>query len=107
MVDGEPVRGVYVSGWIKRGPRGVIGSNKTDAEETIHLLLEDFMAGKLEAPTGGRAELAKLLADRQRDIVGRDGWRAIDTEERKRGKDAGRPRVKFTSVDELLQAAKG
>ncbi|MBJ8347963.1 FAD-dependent oxidoreductase [Antrihabitans sp. YC2-6] len=107
VVDGEPVRGVYVSGWIKRGPRGVIGSNKTDAEETIHLLLEDFMAGRLEAPTGGRAELAKLLADRQKDIVGRDGWRAIDTEERKRGKDAGRPRVKFTSVDELLQAAKG
>ncbi|UFS93924.1 FAD-dependent oxidoreductase [Nocardia huaxiensis] len=105
--DGEPVQGVYVSGWIKRGPRGVIGSNRVDSQETVDKLIEDFTQGKLAAPQRNRADLDALLAERQPDQVGRDGWKAIDQAEKTAGKAAGRPRVKFTSVENLLKAAKG
>ncbi|MBO0855828.1 MAG: FAD-dependent oxidoreductase [Nocardia sp.] len=105
--DGTHVTGVYVSGWIKRGPRGVIGTNRVDAVETVEQLLEDFTSGKLAAPQGDRAALENLLAERQPDAVGRAGWKAIDTAEKSAGKANGRPRVKFTSVDDLLEAARG
>ncbi|TSD95075.1 4Fe-4S dicluster domain-containing protein [Skermania sp. ID1734] len=104
--DGEPLAGVYVSGWIKRGPRGVIGTNKTDAQETVEHLLDDFTARKLTTPTEDRAALIKLVEQRQPEHVDRNGWRAIDRIERERGKAAGRPRVKFTSVAELVAAAR-
>ncbi|MFE3543983.1 FAD-dependent oxidoreductase [Nocardia sp. NPDC059177] len=103
----EPVPGVYVSGWIKRGPRGVIGSNRLDAEETVEALISDFIAGKLTAPTGDRAALQALLAQRQPDLVDRKGWKTIDQAEKSAGKSAGRPRVKFTTRADLLKAAKG
>ncbi|WP_342800200.1 FAD-dependent oxidoreductase [Nocardia sp. No.11] len=103
----EPVPGVYVSGWIKRGPRGVIGSNRVDAEETVEALIADFIAGKLTAPTGDRAALQALLAQRQPELVDRKGWKTIDQAEKAAGKAAGRPRVKFTTRAELLKAAKG
>ncbi|WP_446225515.1 FAD-dependent oxidoreductase [Nocardia sp. IBHARD005] len=103
----EPVPGVYVSGWIKRGPRGVIGSNRVDAEETVEAVIADFIAGKLTAPTGDRAALRALLAQRQPDLVDRLGWKTIDQAEKTAGKAAGRPRVKFTTRADLLKAAKG
>ncbi|MEV6359254.1 FAD-dependent oxidoreductase [Nocardia asteroides] len=103
----EPVPGVYVSGWIKRGPRGVIGSNRVDAEETVEALIADFMAGKLTAPSKGRAALQALLAERQPELVDRKGWKTIDQAEKTAGKAAGRPRVKFTTRADLLKAAKG
>ncbi|MET9212021.1 MULTISPECIES: FAD-dependent oxidoreductase [unclassified Nocardia] len=103
----EPVPGVYVSGWIKRGPRGVIGSNRVDAEETVEALIADFIAGKLTAPTGDRAALQALLAQRQPELVDRKGWKTIDQAEKAAGKAAGRPRVKFTTRADLLKAAKG
>ncbi|WP_280468711.1 FAD-dependent oxidoreductase [Nocardia cyriacigeorgica] len=103
--DGTPVPGVYVSGWIKRGPRGVIGSNRVDAEETVEGLIADFIAGKLATPRGDRAALRALVQQRQPDLVDRDGWRAIDQAERTAGKSAGRPRVKFTTRPDLLKAA--
>ncbi|WP_330184753.1 FAD-dependent oxidoreductase [Nocardia sp. NBC_01503] len=106
-VNGDPVQGVYVSGWIKRGPRGVIGSNRVDSQETVDHLIEDFTNGKLAAPQADRAALDALLTERQPDMVGRDGWKAIDQAERTAGKAAGRPRVKFTSLEDLLKAAKG
>lgn len=105
--DGAPVPGVYVSGWIKRGPRGVIGSNRVDSEETVEHVLADFIAGVLPAPTADRAALKELLAQRQSDLVDRDGWRAIDHAEKTAGKAAGRPRVKFTTREDLLKAARG
>lgn len=105
--DGTLLSGVYVSGWIKRGPRGVIGSNRTDAEETVELLLADFTSGKLAAPQADRAALKALLAERQADLVDRAGWRAIDQAEKTAGKSAGRPRVKFTTREDLLKAARG
>ncbi|WP_405160506.1 FAD-dependent oxidoreductase [Nocardia sp. NBC_01499] len=105
--DGTPLSGVYASGWIKRGARGVIGSNRIDAEETVENLISDFTSGKLAAPEADRAALKALLGQRQGDLVDRDGWRAIDQAERAAGKSAGRPRVKFTTREDLLKAARG
>ncbi|MGS2808812.1 FAD-dependent oxidoreductase [Nocardia sp. MW-W600-9] len=103
--DGNPVPGVYVCGWIKRGARGVIGSNRVDAEQTVDQLIEDFVNGALAAPQRTRADLAALLAERAPYQVGRDGWRAIDAAEQTAGKAAGRPRVKFVTVEDLVEAA--
>ncbi|MFR9753278.1 FAD-dependent oxidoreductase [Nocardia sp. 004] len=103
--DGHPLPGVYVSGWIKRGPRGVIGSNRNDSAETVDLLIADFVAGTLGAPQGDRAALRALLEERGADLVDRAGWRAIDEAEKAAGKVAGRPRVKFTTREDLLGAA--
>ncbi|MFC6013743.1 FAD-dependent oxidoreductase [Nocardia lasii] len=105
--NGEPVPGVYVSGWIKRGPRGVIGSNRVDAEETVESLIADFTAGKLTTPTADRTALRTLLTERQPDLVDRKGWKTIDQSEKTAGKAAGRPRIKLTTREDLLKAAKG
>jgi ferredoxin/flavodoxin---NADP+ reductase len=106
--DGEAVPGLYAVGWIKRGPSGVIGTNKKDALETVDHLFEDLEAGKVPEP-----ELAKdwsaietLLTERQPDHVTFEGWRAIDTAEVEAGRPQGRPRVKFCRVDELVDASK-
>ena len=97
--------GIYAAGWIKRGPSGVIGTNKKDASETIGLLLEDASAGKLP-PRGGEA-LEDVLADRGADAVLYAGWQAIDEAERSAGEPHGRPRIKLASWDTLLAAARG
>ncbi|MFI5778032.1 FAD-dependent oxidoreductase [Nocardia sp. NPDC051570] len=97
--------GVYVTGWIKRGPRGVIGTNRTDAEETVAHLLDDFTAGRLRTPEYGRAELHDLLTERRPDRIDRAGWRAIDTAERRAGQAVGRPRIKLTDTAALLAVA--
>ena len=104
--DGDPVAGAYVTGWIKRGPRGVIGTNRTCAEETVQAVLEDFKDGKLTREVAGRDALRALLTERGADPIDWKGWRAIDAAERQRGAEASRPRVKFTSVDEMLAAAR-
>ena len=101
--DGEHVRGVYCAGWIKRGPSGVIGTNKKDATETVELLLEDARAGSL--PPAGGEDLELLLAERGVACVLYAGWEAIDADERGRGEPSGRPRVKLATWDELLAAA--
>jgi ferredoxin--NADP+ reductase len=107
-VDGGPLPGVYAVGWIKRGPTGILGTNKRDAEETIGCLVEDLQAGALpEPPKPDREELDALLAERRPDIVGAEGWRAIDRHELDRGRSAQRPRVKLAARDELLAAAQG
>ncbi|WP_280216707.1 FAD-dependent oxidoreductase [Nocardia neocaledoniensis] len=102
--EGTSLPGVYVTGWIKRGPRGVIGSNRVDSQETVDQLIDDFAAGKLAAPQADRVALTRLLIDRQPDLVDRGGWKAIDMAERTAGKAAGRPRVKFTNRENLLRA---
>ena len=105
--EGEPVPGVYAVGWIKRGPTGILGTNKRDAEETVACLAEDLRAGALPAPADpGREAIDALLADRRPELVGTDGWRAIDALELERGRGAERPRVKLASRDELLAAAR-
>ena len=101
--DGSAIPGVYCAGWIKRGPTGVIGTNKKDATETVELLLEDARAGRLPARADGTIE--ELLAERGIEPVVYAGWEAIDMLERSRGEEQGRPRVKLCSWDELLAAA--
>ncbi len=105
--DGAPVEGVYVTGWIKRGPRGVIGTNRTCAEETVESLWQDFDGGRLSGQVGNREALRQTLADRGADPVGWKGWRAIDAEERRRGSATKRPRIKFVDIAEMLAAARG
>jgi ferredoxin/flavodoxin---NADP+ reductase len=104
--DGRPLPGLYCAGWIKRGPTGVIGTNKKDATETVDALLEDARAGRLPAPTHGTS-LEGLLAERGVQAVTYAGWEAIDALERSRGEPLGRPRLKLCTWDELLAAAKG
>jgi ferredoxin/flavodoxin---NADP+ reductase len=102
--DGEPLPGVYAVGWIKRGPTGILGTNKRDAEETIARLAED-LAALPEPASPSREEIDRLLAERRPDLVGVDGWRAIDRHELERGRAERRPRVKLASRSELLSAA--
>jgi ferredoxin/flavodoxin---NADP+ reductase len=105
--DGAPLPGVYVAGWIKRGPTGVIGTNKKDATETVERLLEDARSGALPArePAPPEAVLELLLARGVEPVV-YAGWEAIDTVERGAGAPLGRPRVKLVSWDELRAAAR-
>src|SRR5215208_332451 len=99
--------GEYAVGWIKRGPTGIIGTNKRDAQETVDALLEDLDAGNLPAPRDpDRDSLDALLAERQPDAVSYAGWQAVDRAEREAGEPHGRPRVKLCSIEELLEAAK-
>jgi ferredoxin--NADP+ reductase len=102
--EGGRVRpGLYVAGWIKRGPSGVIGTNKKDATETVELLLGDARKRALPAASGG--DLEELLVERAIDHVLYSGWEAIDSAERSAGEPRGRPRVKLCTWDELLAAA--
>ncbi len=105
---GEPVRGHYAVGWIKRGPSGVIGTNKKDAQETVDCLLEDAATGGLPAVQGGGPDaIVELLRERRPEFVSFGGWEAIDAAEQERGKPQGRPRVKFTRIDEMVEVARG
>jgi ferredoxin--NADP+ reductase len=100
--DGGRVEGcerTYVAGWIKRGPSGVIGTNKKDATETVQLLLEDARAGNLTSQGG---DLALLLEQKGIEFVEHTGWRAIDEFERAQGEPLGRPRVKLRTWRDLL-----
>lgn len=101
---GQPVRGSYVAGWIKRGPTGFIGTNKSCALQTVQNLVDDYNAGRLADPVVRPAALDKLVASRRPDMVNAAGWQAIDRAEIARGGE-GRPRDKFTSVTDMLAAA--
>jgi ferredoxin--NADP+ reductase len=102
---GHPLPGQYVAGWIKRGPSGVIGTNKPDAVETVAKLLEDHAAGRVPAPGEPLPEAVDALL-RARGVrpVDYEEWQRLDELERAAGEKLGRPRVKFTSVAEMLEA---
>ena len=103
----EPVVGFYASGWIKRGPSGVIGTNKPDAVETVERMLEDLPAGAVMDP--GRADVAaaeRLVRERQPDYVSYEDWLRLDDLETARGKQSGRPRVKLTRTEDMIAALK-
>jgi ferredoxin/flavodoxin---NADP+ reductase len=102
--EGRPVEGLYCAGWIKRGPSGVIGTNKKDATETVELLLDDAREGRL--PLTANGSLEALLAERGVEPVLYSGWEAIDTYERARGAEVGRPRVKLVTWEELREQAR-
>jgi ferredoxin--NADP+ reductase len=106
--DGGRLPGVYAVGWIKRGPTGILGTNKRDAQETVNCLVEDLLAGALRQPANpDRDQIDALLAERSPGLVSADGWHAIDGLELERGHREQRPRVKLASRDELLAAAAG
>jgi ferredoxin--NADP+ reductase len=94
----------YAAGWIKRGPSGVIGTNKKDATETVELLLEDARAGKLNRlSVDSTQSLEALLDERGANYVEYEGWQAIDAAERSMGEPLGRPRVKLHMWEKLLE----
>jgi ferredoxin--NADP+ reductase len=94
----------YCAGWIKRGPSGVIGTNKKDATETVEHLLADAREGKLAR--SGDGTLAELLDAKGADYVDYAGWQAIDAAERAAGEPHGRPRVKLTGWKQLLETGR-
>jgi ferredoxin--NADP+ reductase len=100
--------GEYAVGWIKRGPSGVIGTNKRDAQETTELLLEDLHEGRLPEPSDTDPETLERLLDERgvEDYVSYRGWETIDATERAAGEPHGRPRVKLSTFEELLAAAR-
>ncbi len=105
--DGGPLTGEYVVGWIKRGPTGIIGTNKRDAQETVDQLVEDLAEGRLLEPSDpDRDSLEQLLDERKPEHVTYEGWEAIDRSEREAGEPHGRPRVKLTRFEQLLEAAR-
>jgi ferredoxin--NADP+ reductase len=103
--SGQPVHGAYVAGWIKRGPTGFIGTNKSCALQTVQQLVDDFNAGWLSDPIGKPSALDKLVRERQPAVVDATGWRAIDAAEVARGDLGDRPRNKFTSITDMLDVA--
>ena len=96
-------------GWIKRGPSGVIGTNKKDASDTIARLLEDAEAGRLNEPTGEWEPdaIEAWLRSQVPGLVTWNGWQAIDLHETSAGEPHGRPRVKVVSVAEMQRIAAG
>lgn len=102
---GAPLRGLYTAGWIKRGPTGVIGTNKPDSAETVECMLEDLRAGAVLDPAHPQvAGAARLVRECQPDLVSYDDWLRLDGIETARGKESGRPRVKLTRTEDMLAA---
>ncbi|MFO7162318.1 MAG: FAD-dependent oxidoreductase [Mycolicibacterium hassiacum] len=105
-IDGS--RNEYVVGWIKRGPTGVIGSNKSDAQETVDTLVKDFAGAELADFGADHGEqLMQWLLERQPKVVTQQHWKAIDDYERAAGEPLGRPRVKVANVAELIRIGHG
>ena len=105
--DDVPVTGLYTAGWIKRGPTGVIGTNKTCAQETVNCMVEDLAAGNINEPADPSVEGVKALVNsRQSMAVSYDEWLNINEVEVSRGEAAGRPRIKFTNIGEMVEVAR-
>jgi ferredoxin--NADP+ reductase len=102
--DGATLPGEYVTGWIKRGPSGVIGTNKKDSQDTVSKLLEDAAAGRLNTPS--RDDIEAFVFANAEHAVEWSGWEAIDAVERAAGEDQGRPRVKLAQWHALREAAR-
>ena len=103
-VSGKARPREYVAGWIKRGPSGVIGTNKPDAHETVDALLHDMQTSPPDPVLGG-AVFDRLLSERRGDVVSYPEWERINTAEIARGEPAGRPRDKFSDIDEMIEVA--
>lgn len=97
-----PVPGLYVAGWIKRGPQGIIGTNKLCATDTVAQVVADAAAGAIPSVDATVPPLDALLAERQVRVTSWADWQRIDQAEQERGAAAGRPRTKITAIDEML-----
>lgn len=104
LPDGNPRPGEYVAGWIKRGPTGIIGTNKPDAHESVEALLEDARGGRLRPEVLPSAVFDRLLAERQAEVVSFEDWQYLDMCETTKGAERGRPRLKFARVESMLRA---
>ena len=103
MDTGRQIAGHYVAGWIKRGPSGVIGTNRPDAKETVAHLVADVVEGKHLFPVRPHPDqVDEEIRSRQSQVVTWEDWQKLDALETARGAEQGRPRVKFTSVEEML-----
>jgi len=101
----EPKVGHYTAGWIKRGPSGVIGTNKPDAKETVELMISDVANDlTLRPPHPGSDEAEEMIRQKQPDYFSYADWKHLDQLEIERGQAAGRPRLKFTRVEDMLAA---
>jgi ferredoxin--NADP+ reductase len=101
----QPVTGVYVTGWIKRGPSGVIGTNKPDAVETAATMVMDAAEGRHWTPATPDAAAAEaFVRSRQPLVVTYPDWQRLDALECSAGQACGRPRLKFVTSEEMLEA---
>ncbi|WP_246361203.1 NADP oxidoreductase [Haloechinothrix aidingensis] len=104
---GTPVPGTYVTGWVKRGPNGIIGTNKKCARDTVRSFWADAHAGRLpRADTVDAPTVREIVKQRQPALVEYDGWKAIDHHERQSGQVLGRPRIKLTNTTDLVAQAR-
>lgn len=98
---GKPIPGLYTTGWIKRGPTGVIGTNKTDSGETVSCMVEDIEGEDMLRPELTSAESIKELLDEKH--ISYNEWLRVDSFEKKEGEKRGRPRVKVSRLEEILE----
>jgi ferredoxin--NADP+ reductase len=105
--DGSPLSGEYAVGWIKRGPSGVIGTNKKDAADTVARVVEDAEAGRLNDAPSPESDCEEWLRENVPGLVTWQGWQAIDAHEQGLGEPHGRPRVKLVRVPEMIAVAEG
>jgi ferredoxin--NADP+ reductase len=102
--DGNHLPGMYVCGWIKRGPSGVIGTNKPDGKATADAMIEDAATGHAFAPSAADpVSAASLIRERQPQVIDYHDWQLLDAIEVERGELAGRPRVKFTDLESMTR----
>ena len=102
-LTGQSRPGEYVAGWIKRGPNGIIGTNKPDAQETVEMLVEDVRGQRLRREVLPAPVFERFLAERQGEVVSFDDWKYLDAREVEKGEELGRPRLKFARVENMLR----
>ena len=106
--DGAPVQGEYVVGWAKRGPSGIIGTNKPDAVATVDAMLEDLpMIPAIDDALRSPDAVLELLDRHEVDYVTFDQWKVLDEHEIGRGEAEGRPRVKVPRVEDMMRVIRG
>lgn len=98
--EGAIVPGLYTTGWVKRGPVGLIGNTKSDASETIGMLLDDAAAGALPSPTAG--DITEAFADKGIDYLTWQDWQRLDAAERALGEREGRERKKYVEWEDMV-----
>ena len=103
---GDIIPGLYATGWIKRGPIGLIGNTKSDAKDTTTMLLDDFTAGRLTPTTHRNDEaILDLLATKGVQVTTWDGWHNLDAAERALGEAEGRERKKIVEWEDMVSAS--
>jgi ferredoxin--NADP+ reductase len=99
--DGTVVDGLYVTGWLKRGPTGIIGTNRADSIETVQQILED-LPSRISRPQGARRQLVESISRRNAPVIGLPEWLKIDAAECAMGRQVNKPREKFTRVTDMI-----